>query len=57
MHCAAARGNPWYAVPPSCCAPVGRRRFLQVLTRSLILVLFTGPELLYFRTNPFRDRK
>ena len=57
MHCAAARGNPWYAVPPSCCAPVGRRRFLQVLTRSLILVLFTGPELLYFRTNPSRDRK
>ncbi|KAL4421372.1 hypothetical protein ABPG75_010663 [Micractinium tetrahymenae] len=30
--------------------------FEIVLTRSLILVLFTGPELLYFKTNPFRDR-
>jgi hypothetical protein len=29
--------------------------FEIVLMRSLILVLFTGPELLYRRTNPFAD--
>lgn len=31
--------------------------FNIVLTRSLILVLFTGPELFYHRVNPFHDRR
>lgn len=31
--------------------------FEIVMTRSLLLVLFTGPELLYFRTNPFQDKR
>ncbi|PRW32584.1 Solute carrier family 35 member G1 [Chlorella sorokiniana] len=29
--------------------------FEIVLTRSLILVLFTAPELIFYRVNPFRD--
>jgi hypothetical protein len=31
--------------------------FEIVLTRSLILVMFTGPELLYFGINPFNDQR
>ena len=31
--------------------------FEIVLTRSIILVLFTGPPLLVSRVNPFRDKR